>query len=172
MKKVIIFLTIITAIFFINIKNEKYIIPEESIRFRIIPNSDTEEDIKLKSLVLESITDELTYINASNNIEDSRNRIVDMVHNIENDIGNVLVENKSDLSYSVKYGINYFPEKNYKDVIYPKGNYESLVITLGSGKGSNYWCVMFPPLCLIEETESKKIEYKFLITKIIDNFKY
>ena len=68
--------------------------------------------------------------------------------------------------------LNYFPSKNYKGVLYQAGNYESLVITLGEGLGANFWCVLFPPLCLLDnETEDvSEVEYKFYVKKILDEF--
>jgi stage II sporulation protein R len=68
----------------------------------------------------------------------------------------------------VNYGLNYFPKKEYKGVIYNEGYYESLVIKIGKGEGNNFWCVMFPPLCFLEAEKSEKIEYKFFVKEIID----
>jgi len=48
--------------------------------------------------------------------------------------------------------------------------YESLLVTLGSGKGDNWWCVLFPPLCLLEAEESDKIEYKFFVQELIEKY--
>ena len=49
--------------------------------------------------------------------------------------------------------------------------YESLVITLGKGEGDNWWCVLFPPLCLLEENENTQdVEYHFLVKDIIDKY--
>ena len=59
-----------------------------------------------------------------------------------------------DKDYKINYGYNYFPKKKYKSVTYKEGMYESLVITLGTGEGDNWWCVLFPPLCLVEADES------------------
>ena len=75
-------------------------------------------------------------------------------------------------NYDINYGENYFPEKEYKGVSYEEGNYESLVITLGDGLGDNFWCVLFPPLCLLEaeENDTNKIEYTSFIKEIIDKY--
>ena len=64
------------------------------------------------------------------------------------------------------------PEKEYEGVTIPSGNYESLVITLGSGLGDNWWCVMFPPLCLLEakDNNTENIEYKFLVQEILEKY--
>ena len=56
---------------------------------------------------------------------------------------------------------------------YPEGNYESLVITLGEGIGENWWCVLFPPLCLLEASEANydEVTYTTYFQEILDNFK-
>ena len=77
-----------------------------------------------------------------------------------------LKENQEFKSFHIHYGKNYFPQKEYKDIIYESGEYESLVITLGEGKGENFWCVLFPPLCFIEE--DSKVEYKSIIKELIE----
>ena len=66
--------------------------------------------------------------------------------------------------------MNYFPEKEYKGTIYEEGEYESLLITLGSGEGNNWWCVLFPPLCLIEAEESEEVEYSFFIKELFEKY--
>ena len=62
------------------------------------------------------------------------------------------------------------PEKEYKGVKYKEGYYESWVITLGEGEGNNWWCVLFPPLCLVEAEEADEVEYKFFIKELIDKY--
>lgn len=74
--------------------------------------------------------------------------------------------------FNISFGLNYFPEKEYKGVTYEAGTYNSLVITLGSGVGKNWWCVMFPPLCLLEgkNNNTDDINYKFYVKEIIDKY--
>ena len=73
--------------------------------------------------------------------------------------------------YSIKYGMNYFPKKVYKGVVYPSGNYESLVITLGSGLGDNWWCVLYPPLCLINDNQTTNdVEYRSFVYDLINKY--
>ena len=81
-------------------------------------------------------------------------------------------ENQANLEYKINYGMNYFPEKEYKGVTYEEGEYESLVITLGNGLGENFWCVLFPPLCLLEadEEETEEVEYTSFVKEIIDKY--
>ncbi len=155
MKKIIIALFLISSLYLINNKDE-IIIPSNSIRFRIIANSNTIEDQIIKN----KIKDEL--INGVfNNIKK------------ENDIEKTipLIKEKLDnynIKYDLKYGNNYFPSKTYKGITYPSGNYKSLVITINQGLGNNYWCVLYPPLCLIDDDNTNNIEYKSLVKEIID----
>ena len=55
------------------------------------------------------------------------------------------------MDYKVNYGMNYFPVKKYDGVTYKEGNYESLVVSIGEAKGNNYWCILYPPLCMIDD---------------------
>ena len=74
------------------------------------------------------------------------------------------------LPYKINFGYNYFPEKIYRGVTYDEGYYESLLITLGEGKGDNWWCVLFPPLCLLEAEESTAVEYTTLVGEILKKY--
>ncbi len=168
MKKIIIFLAIIISILVIN-KEEKYIIPQDAIRFRIIANSDSEYDQALKKEIIDNLSKELTINKKIKSIEEARNYIKNELPKFEKIVEKTLNKNNDKRSFHINYGKNYFPEKEYKDVIYEEGEYESLAITLGEGKGKNFWCVLFPPLCLIDK-EDENIEYKSLIKDIIEKY--
>ena len=166
MKKIIIFLFVITIIssYF---NNDKVIIPNESIRFRIIASSNDLKDQEQKNnvkLAIEPILEDV--LSSSNDINISRININKSIPLMEKQINSITN------NYSINYGNNYFPKKVYQNVEYPEGNYESLVITLGDGLGDNWWCVLFPPLCLLEAQEEniKDINYTFYIKEIIDKY--
>ena len=167
MKKFIIILFVITF-FLITINKEKQItIPNESIRYRIIANSNSLIDQKNKWEANTKIIPIITNIMLeSSNIDEARKSINKNINNIESEL------NKMNINYTINFGYNYFPKKEYKEVIYKKGNYESLVITLGNGYGDNWWCVLFPPLCLIDakENDLSNIEYKFYINEILNKY--
>ena len=79
-----------------------------------------------------------------------------------------LILNNYQVQYDISYGDNFFPSKTYKGIKYPAGYYNSLVITLGQGLGENFWCVMYPPLCLIDENKnSTDIEYKSYVKDVL-----
>ncbi len=171
MKKALIILAGLTLIFMFNSKKDDYIIvPKESIRFRIIPNSNTIEDLNMKEKVKTEISDLINNIEETENINDTRQNIANTIPLIENKIDNLFARENYNKTYEINYGMNYFPEKIYKGVKYESGNYESMVIEIGASVGDNYWCVLFPPLCLIDAEESDEVEYKFFITEIIKKF--
>lgn len=160
MKKIIVLLFALTIIY-ISKSEEEIIIPTNSIRYRIIANSDSTKDQMLKMNIKEKLDEEiLPILSDSNSIEDSRLLIKDNLDNIKN-----IVSKYTD-DFDVNFGKNYFPEKTYKGINYDAGNYESLVITLGSGLGKNWWCVLYPPLCLIDEN-TNDVEYTTLVKEIL-----
>ena len=158
MKKVIILLFIITSVYLINQKNE-IVIPNDAVRFRIIANSNSFKDQAIKKEIKKELIN-----NVFPNIK-SKEDIKTNIYNIEN------IVKSYNIKYTINYGMNYFPEKVYKGIKYPKGNYESLVVTLDEGKGDNFWCVMYPSLCLIDDDNTNDIEYKVLVKEIINNYK-
>ena len=67
---------------------------------------------------------------------------------------------------STKLNNEYFPTRAYDDLVLENGYYDALIIELGSGKGDNWWCVVYPPLCFADCTQ--KIEYKSKFLEIIN----
>ena len=161
MKKVIIGLFILSIIYIYTNRGD-VIIPNESIRFRIIANSNSLEDQLFKNNIKNELKDEVIPNILSNSINNTRDNIINNISLIEDSL------NKYDIKYNINYGNNYFPNKIYNGVKYKEGYYESLVITLGDGVGDNFWCVLYPPLCLVEENEYNNIEYKSIIGEILN----
>ena len=71
------------------------------------------------------------------------------------------------MNYKVEYGNNYFPQKNYRGIDYPKGYYESIVISIGKAEGDNWWCILFPNFCLIDLENREDMEYSSWIAETI-----
>lgn len=158
MKKIIIVLSIIIIILCLY-KNNYY--EKETIRFRIIANSNSVEDQKLKKEIVKDISNDLIKRDIKT-ISQERKYLLNKIPKFEEKI-----KEKTN-NYDINYGNNYFPEKKYNGKTYKAGNYESLVITLGDGNGKNFWCILFPPLCMIDEKEQEKIEYKSVIKEVIN----
>lgn len=167
MKKIIVCLFIVIVLVLVNKEETKVLIPEDAIRFRIIANSNSIEDQKEKIEIrneLEPIIGDI--LTNSTTKEETKTKINNNLYKINHII------DKFNTTYDVNYGLNFFPEKNYKGVTYKEGNYESLVITLGDGLGDNWWCVLFPPLCLLEanETNYDDITYTSYIQELINKY--
>jgi len=157
--------TICSLIIISNIMTSNNLIPEDAIRIRVIANSNEKEDQKLK-VDIKNEVEEYLY-NKLKNIKDSDSAdivIKDNIPYIER------IVSKYTKDYSINYGLNYFPEKEYKSIVYDAGNYKSLVITLGNGLGDNWWCVLFPPLCLMEASESEDVEYHSYVFDTINKY--
>lgn len=174
MKKVIIIVALFVGVFYMSHKETEVIIPKEAIRFRVIANSNSSKDQQNKLIVRDSIQKQMTEdLTCTKNIEEARISITSNLNKYNNLIEKILQENNINSDFNINYGMNYFPKKVYKGVTYEAGNYESLVITLGDGLGKNWWCVMFPPLCLLEAEETEEtteVEYKFFIKELIDKY--
>ena len=155
-------------------KSNEVIIPGEAIRFRVIANSDSDSDQNTKILVRDTLEKQISLdLKNITNIKDSRKILTGNLDNYKNLIINTLEDNNIEETFKINYGFNYFPEKKYKGVKYKEGKYESLVVTLGKGEGKNWWCVLFPPLCLLEAEENydkDEIEYKSYVKELIDKF--
>lgn len=139
---------------------------EKLIRFHVIANSDSEDDQELKLKVRDAVIAYLEpKLEKSSSIEESEEIIKGEYKNLEKISKNIIDENG--YTYNVAIGLKYsnFPAKQYSSVVLPAGEYKALKIVIGEGKGKNWWCVMFPPLCfvdkengIIDEKTDKKLQ--------------
>lgn len=149
------------------------IIPEDAIRMRVIANSNSEYDQSVKQEVRKTLEKDMySLLNNTTDLEEARTLINNNLDNVEKNIDKTLQQNNYKLPFSINFGLNYFPEKEFKGVKYEEGYYESVVVTLGEGLGDNWWCVLFPPLCLLEAEESEidNVEYTTMVKTIIDKY--
>lgn len=172
-KLLIIFLIVIPLSVLSKNKQDEIIIPKEAIRFRVLANSNNSYDQKVKmklSIELQKEIQEL--LKETKNIKEAKQIINNNMELLNMKIKEILRKENYKDDYKLSFGNTFFPEKKYKDIIYEKGYYDTLLITLGKGEGHNWWCVLFPPLCLMEaeETNTGKTEYKFFIKEILDKY--
>lgn len=136
------------------------IIPDSSIRLRVIPNSNNPLDINIKEQVKKYLEDDVYKLTKdSTNISEAREIINSNIPNISKSINTILMDNNYNLPFKVNYGDNYFPEKTYQGITYDAGMYESLAIYIGDAEGDNFWCVLFPNYCLVD-TDNDNNDYK------------
>lgn len=172
MKKIIIGMIVVVALtLYGEMSVTKKIIPDEAIRLRILANSNSKYDQEIKEKVKKELQiDMYSLLKNVNTINDARVAIKSNIESFSNTVKNTLAREKEQMAYTIDFGSHYFPNKEYKGIEYDEGYYESLLVKLGKGTGDNWWCVLFPPLCLLEAEESTDVEYKFFVQEIIDKF--
>ena len=130
-------------------------IQDKLIRFHVIANSDTDEDqnlkLKVRDKVVEVLSEKLSNVNS---LEEAENVLKENIDYVDEIAKEVIEENN--YTYEVNTMLSYenFPDKVYGDYIFPQGNYEAFRVIIGEGKGQNWWCVMFPSLCFVDESKN------------------
>lgn len=128
---------------------------DKLIRFHIRANSDNEEDQNLKLKIRDEILEEMEEkFSDTKSLNESRNIIKENMDKMKEITEKVIDREGKDYEVAVTLGQDKFPTRKYGDLVLPAGDYETLLITIGEGKGQNWWCVMFPPLCFVDITHS------------------
>lgn len=167
MKKII-FIGIILAIYlgFGNLAEKENIIPTDAIRIRVLANSDSDSDQNAKKKVKEELEDYLYSVLIDvDNVTEATKIIESNLPQLKS-----IIESVFSGDYTINYGMNYFPEKEYKGIVYEEGYYNSLVVSLGEGLGQNWWCILFPPLCLLEGDTMSDVEYRSIVGDLIAKY--
>jgi stage II sporulation protein R len=139
-------------------ENATVAIPDEAIRLRILANSDSAEDQALKRKVRDAVNAQINgWVADLTSFQEAERVIRSHIPEIEQTVADVLRKEHSDQSYKVQFGKVDFPTKIYGNYVYPAGQYDAVLITLGEGKGANWWCVLFPPLCFLDFSNSDAV---------------
>lgn len=196
MKKLLLILLAITsvtgtiAVLPINGEGEIY---DKVIRLHILANSDSEEDQNIKLLVRDELLEYVSCLIAdTNDIESAKALISEHLDDIKTVAENVIIENGFDYTANAEIGYEIYPERGYDGLKLPAGEYCSLRVSIGKAAGHNWWCVLFPPLCLsvskpkdvlvqagftqdqvriLTESENPKYVLRFKILEIFQSFK-
>lgn len=122
-------------------------------RLHVLANSDSQEDQNLKYLIRDNI---LNYIQEISNDVTSKSEIIEIIKSHSSEIHEIatktIEENGYNYPVSISIGNFAFPTKKYGDITLPAGFYDAVRVEIGSAKGQNWWCVMFPPLCFVDTT--------------------
>ena len=127
----------------------------EIIRFHVIANSDSREDQQLKLLIKDELVKELSpKLKDITDIKEGRAVIESELPSIRSCAERILTAQGYHYPVTASLGPVYFPIKQYGGYTFPPGYYEALRVQIGEATGKNWWCVMFPPLCFVDETYS------------------
>ncbi|NLV36523.1 MAG: stage II sporulation protein R [Clostridiaceae bacterium] len=141
------------------------------IRLHVVANSDSPHDQELKREVRDAV---LSYmhkeIKNSKDIEQTRALVRDSLNEIAYVAESTIREQGYRYEVKTMLGSHPFPTKVYGDINLPAGNYQALRVVIGKGAGSNWWCVLFPPLCFVDVThgtvpDSVKEDLKMVLTQ-------
>ena len=144
----------LTAAVMITLVSAAYLPIEESklysdvIRLHVIANSDSETDQQLKLAVRDAILENSRVLFAGEDIDEAARIVGASEPELLAIAGRVLDEYGAEYGARVVFGEEEYPTREYGGRIFPAGRYLSLRVILGKGEGQNWWCVLFPPLCL------------------------
>ncbi len=138
------FLITVFASEYIELNN---ILENDIVRFRVIPNSDSKEDqdlkITLRNKVILELNKKIDKIDY--NDEKNINIILNKIKEIAED---TVKSNGYNYNVKVSFANHYLNRTDYGEIVLPSGNYKTVLIEIGKASGSNWLCVMFPPLCI------------------------
>lgn len=128
-------------------------IADNIIRLHVIANSDTDDDQELKLKVRDGIIEQLqNTVASSKSVTDAEKLLYSQEENIKNSALNIISDSGYDYTVNVSLKERYFPVKSYGDLVFPAGDYKALCVEIGKANGRNWWCVLFPSLCFVDET--------------------
>ena len=146
---------------------ETVMIPEDAIRLRILANSDRDEDQNVKRLVRDEVNKEITsWVSELQDKEEAKHVIKEGLPQLKEIAQDVLKEEGVSQSVDIEFGKVDFPTKLYGQFLYPAGEYEAVLITLGKGEGANWWCVLYPPLCFLDFSTGNAVSSQGFETKV------
>ena len=123
------------------------------IRLHVIANSDSAADQELKRNVRDAVLACVREIvKDSGNIKETESIIREKIGDISAAARKTVLDSGRDYEVKTELGWFPFPTKAYGDIILPPGVYQALRVVIGKGEGSNWWCVLFPPLCFVDVT--------------------
>lgn len=142
----------------------------EIVRLHVIANSDTDDDqrlkLKVRDAVLDAASDKIKY---ADDITSVKEEISGELDTLESAARAVIKQEGYSYDVKVLWGVFPFPAKTYGNATFPAGNYRAVRVIIGSGEGQNWWCVMFPPLCFVDETHASVPDSS--LTKLSSNTK-
>lgn len=145
---------------------------EDTLRLHILAESDSVEDQTLKLEIRDRILDKYgVVLNSAKNFSEAEAKIGKELSNIEKDCNRWISELGYSYTASAELTNEWYGTREYSSFALPSGSYASLKITIGEGGGQNWWCVMYPPMCL-DASVKKEASYTKEEEKLITGDKY
>ena len=133
-------------------------LPRDVVRLHVGANSNGAEDQAVKLLVRDAVLEEAArWYQGAGSMEEASSQLCTHLQSIAGAARQVLGEQGVDYSATAQMTEMYFPTRDYGDFRLPAGRYRTLRVTLGEGAGKNWWCVVFPSLCLPAATQEEAL---------------
>ncbi len=165
-----VFLTLIICIVAtVSFENSCKGIREEILRLHVIANSDEDYDQELKLKVRDAVLmSGKTIFSGSEDIISAQGKISEHTEQLKNSATETINSLGYDYDVKIELKRSYFPTRVYDNITLPAGYYKAVRIIIGEGKGKNWWCIMFPPLCLPAATDNRELISEYLNEKEMD----
>lgn len=128
-------------------------IASQIIRLHVIANSDSDSDqalkLKVRDGIIQSLQEQLRDVPT---VTQAHSILQSQIPQIQKKAQEIVAQEGYDYPVNISLGTRYFPVKIYGDLSFPAGDYEALCLEIGSAAGHNWWCVLFPSLCFVDET--------------------
>ena len=168
---IFLFLLLCCGMFIFNFNKPKS--EYDYLRVHIRANSNSQIDQNIKYVIKDEVVNFITpYLIECDTKQKSVDVINSLLQDIENVCDKVLQENGFTYTASAKIDAEKFPTRSYENVTLEAGVYDALIIELGSGKGDNWWCIVYPPLCFVNKSDlnAHNIQYQSYLMEIIDKY--
>ena len=133
-------------------------LPRDVVRLHVVANSNGAEDQAVKLLVRDAVLEEAArWYQGAGSMEEASSQLCTHLQSIAGAARQVLGEQGMGYSATAQMTEMYFPTRDYGDFRLPAGRYRTLRVTLGEGAGKNWWCVVFPSLCLPAATQEEAL---------------
>ena len=133
-------------------------LPQDVVRLHVVANSNGAEDQAVKLLVRDAVLEEAArWYQGAGSMEEASSQLCTHLQSIAGAARQVLGEQGVGYSATAQMTEMYFPTRDYGDFRLPAGRYRTLRVTLGEGAGKNWWCVVFPSLCLPAATQEEAL---------------
>lgn len=154
------FILIFIGLMPIHGENEIY---DSVLRLHVLANSDSEEDQALKLQVRDAIlADSAEILNGCTTRDEAIEKINSAIPALTQSAKNAISAAGYDYSVRIELSEEEYPTRNYESFCFPSGSYISLRVLIGEAEGQNWWCVLFPPLCLSAATDKSSAEDAFI----------
>ncbi len=151
--KILTLLLICSAMFLLTafVAADEAVADDSLIRFHVIANSDTLYDQSIKLKVRDAVIEKVNHVlDSARNEKEAEQLLERHSEEILETANNILTKENCGYTATAKLGTSIFPTKTYGKITLPAGKYKAYKIILGEGKGKNWWCVLYPPLCFVD----------------------